>query len=206
MSFVLPRVYPITDVKISGLSHAEQVERLAAGGATVIQLREKLASPRAFYEAALEAMNTARRLHVRIIINDRVDIAMAVNADGVHLGQHDLPPDHARHLLGESRIVGFSTHSVEQAVEADRKPVDYIAIGPVFATSTQANPDAVVGLELITEVRGRTSKPLVAIGGIVLSRARSVVDAGADSVAVISDLFSTGDISERIREFSDHLG
>jgi len=205
MSFVLPKVYPITDVKISRLSHAEQVERLAAGGATLIQLREKTASPREFCDDAIEAMKIARRLNVRIIINDRVDIAMAVDADGVHVGQQDLPPDNARRLLGDSRIVGFSTHSVKQAVEADRAPVDYIAIGPVFQTYTKENPHAVVGLEAITEIRRQTSKPLVAIGGITLARAPSVLEAGADSVAVISDLLSTGDISERIREFIDRI-
>jgi thiamine-phosphate pyrophosphorylase len=201
MPFVLPKLYPITDARLSGLSHAEQVERLAAGGATLIQLREKIASPREFYEAALEAMKIARQLKIQIIINDRVDIAIAVDADGVHLGQCDLASDHARRLLGESRIVGFSTHSVKQAVEADRAPVDYIAIGPVFATSTKTNPDAVVGLEAVGEIRRQTSKPLVAIGGITLTLAPSVLEAGADSMAVISDLFSTGDISERTREF-----
>ena len=203
MPFLLPRFYPITDVRLSGLSHAEQVERLAAGGATMIQLRDKTASPREFYAAALEAMNVARSLNVRIIINDRVDIAIAVNADGVHLGQEDVPPDCARRLLGESRIVGFSTHGLKQAVEAEGLPIDYIAIGPVFQTSTKEDPDAVVGLEAIAATSRQTSKPLVAIGGITLSRAASVIEAGADSVAVISDLFSTGDISGRAREFID---
>ncbi|HTG16911.1 MAG TPA: thiamine phosphate synthase [Blastocatellia bacterium] len=205
MPFLLPSFYPITDVRLSGLSHAEQVERLAAGGATMIQLREKTASPREFYTAALEAMNVARRLNVRIIINDRVDIAVAVDADGVHLGQEDFPPDHARRLLGESRIVGFSTHGLKQAVEADGLPVDYIAIGPVFQTSTKENPHAIVGLETIAATRRQTLKPLVAIGGITLARAASVIEAGADSVAVISDLFSTNDISERTREFIDRI-
>ena len=185
------------------MSHAEQVERIAAGGATLIQLRDKTASPREFYKAALEAMKIAHRVGVQIIINDRVDIAMAVNADGVHLGQGDIPPEHARRLLGEGRIVGFSTHSVKQAVEADCAPVDYIAIGPVFLTSTKENPDAVVGLEAIAEIKRQTSKPLAAIGGITLVRALSVIEAGADSIAVISDLFSTGNISERTREFID---
>lgn len=203
MPFVPPRVYPITDERLSGLSHAEQVERLAAGGATLIQLREKAASPREFYNAALEAMKVARRVGVQIIINDRVDIAMAVDADGVHLGQGDVPPDHARRLLGENRIVGFSTHSVKQALEADRAPVDYIAIGPVFQTSTKENPEAVVGLQAIAAIKSQASKPLVAIGGITLALALSVIEAGADSVAVISDLFLTSDISERTREFID---
>src|ERR1051325_2429259 len=115
MTFTLPRLYPITDVRLTGLSHAEQVERLAEGGATLIQLRDKLAAPREFYQAALEAVRVARRLGVRII-NDRVDIAMAVEADGVHLGQDDLPPERARQLLGPSRLVGYSTHNLGQAL------------------------------------------------------------------------------------------
>ena len=205
MPFVPPRLYPITDERLSGWSHAEQVERLAAGGATLIQLREKSASPRAFYYAALEAMKVARRVGVRIIINDRVDIAIAVDADGVHLGQGDVPPDHARRLLGEDRIVGFSTHSAKQALEADCAPVDYIAIGPVFQTLTKQNPEAIVGLAAISAIKSRTSKPLVAIGGITLARVLSVIEAGADSVAVISDLLSTNDISERTREFVDRM-
>ena len=205
MSFSLPKIYPITDTLISGLSHAKQVEVLAAGGASLIQLREKRASPRVFYQAALEAMSMARRLGVQIIINDRVDIAIAVKADGVHLGQDDLPPDRARILLGASRIIGFSTHSLEQALAADLAPVDYVAIGPVLQTATKERPDPIVGLETVREIRRRISKPLVAIGGITLDRARTIVDAGADSIAVIADLFSARDIAERTRSFLDSL-
>lgn len=205
MSFSLPKIYPITDTLISGLSLADQIELLAAGGASLIQLREKRASPREFYRAAIEAMSVARRLGVQIIINDRVDIAIAVKADGVHLGQGDLPPDRARPLLGESRIIGFSTHSLEQALAAASAPVDYLAIGPVFQTSTKERPDAVVGLETVSEIRRRISQPLVAIGGITLETARAVTEAGADSVAVISDLLSAGDIAERTRDFLDSL-
>lgn len=205
MSFTLPTLYPITDTLISGLSHAEQVELLAAGGASMIQLREKRASPREFYQAALEAMSTARRLGVRIIINDRVDIAIAVNADGVHLGQDDLPPDRARLLLGESRIIGFSTHTLEQALAADLAPVDYVAIGPVFRTSTKERPDPVVGLETLSEIRRRISKPLVAIGGITFDSARATIRAGADSIAVISELLSGGDCRERTRSLLETL-
>jgi thiamine-phosphate pyrophosphorylase len=201
MPFSLPKLYPITDVSISGLSHAEQIERLAAGGASLIQLREKNASPREFYRAALEAVLFAKRLGVQLVINDRVDIAIAVKADGVHLGQDDLPPGFARMLLGEDRIIGFSTHTLDQALEADSAPVDYIAIGPVFPTSTKENPDAIVGPAKVHEVKLRISKPLVAIGGITLESARSVIDAGADSVAVISDLLAAADITERTRRF-----
>lgn len=204
-SMLLPKIYPITDTLVSGLSHAKQVELLAAGGASLIQLREKRASPREFYQGALEAMSIARRLGVQLIINDRVDIAIAVKADGVHLGQDDLPPDRARSLLGETRIIGFSTHSLEQALAADSMPVDYVAIGPIFATVSKDRPDPIVGLESVREVKRRISKPLVAIGGITLETGSSVIAAGADSVAVISDILSAGDIPERTRRFIDSL-
>lgn len=206
MSLVLPRLYPITDTLVSGLSHAKQVELLAAGGATLIQLREKRASPREFYEAALDAISVARTLGVQIVINDRVDIAIAVKADGVHLGQTDLPPDRARMLLGESGILGYSTHTLEQALAATSAPVDYIAIGPVFQTRTKQNPDEIVGLETVSLVKRDATLPLVAIGGITLDSARAVVESGADSVAVISDLLSVGDIAERTRRFFDVIG
>jgi thiamine-phosphate pyrophosphorylase len=197
----LPKLYPITDTRLSGLTHAEQVERLAAGGATFIQLREKMASPREFYEASLAAMKVARALGVRVIINDRVDIAIAVAADGVHLGQDDLPPARARALLGPRALIGYSTHNLKQALEADSTSADYIAFGPVFATSTKENPDPVVGLRSLAEIKSRVSKPIVAIGGITLERAASVIEAGADSLAVISDLYSTGDAGKRVSAF-----
>ena len=205
MSFRLPKIYPITDTLISGLTHAEQIERLAAGGASLIQLREKRASVRGFYQAALEAISIARRLGVQLIVNDRVDVAIAIKADGVHLGQDDLPPDRARSLLGETRIIGFSTHTLDQALAADSAPVDYVAIGPIFQTSTKEKPDPVVGLETIGEIRRRISKPLVAIGGITLDGARAILEAGADSVALISDLLSGGDIAERTQRFLARL-
>jgi len=205
MPLSLPKLYPITDARITGLSHAEQVERLAAGGATFIQLREKIASPRDFYQSAVEAMKVARRLGVQIIINDRVDIAIAVAADGAHLGQDDLPPERVRALLGDSRIIGYSTHNLKQALEADFAPVDYIAVGPVFQTSTKEKPDPVVGLATLGEIKRRISKPLVAIGGITLDRAQEVVRAGADSLAIISDLYRAGDIAERASEFLNLL-
>src|SRR5262245_39155283 len=137
MSFSLPKFYPITDISITKLSHLEQVKRLVKGGAKFIQLRDKYSSPRDFYEAAKAVMDFVRETEVKIIINDRVDIALAVKADGVHLGQDDLPPVHAREILGASAIIGFSTHNVSQAIEAIQFPIDYLAIGPVFATTTK---------------------------------------------------------------------
>ncbi|MCS6803903.1 MAG: thiamine phosphate synthase [Acidobacteriota bacterium] len=198
---MMPRVYAITDRVLTGLSHAEQVRQLAAGGISWIQLREKAASPRAFYQAAEEAMRVARDHGVTLLVNDRVDIALAVDADGVHLGQDDVPVQKARAVIKPGKIIGLSTHSLEQALAADALPVDYIAIGPVFATTTKPDHEPVVGLETIRRVRQRISKPLVAIGGITLETAPQVIAAGADAVAVISDLLTSGSITERARAF-----
>ena len=209
MSFDLPKLYPITDRRLSGLSHAEQVARLSDGGACVVQLREKHLSPREFYREAEEALRVARARGVRLVINDRADIALALGADGVHLGQDDVPPRAARALLGDKAIIGFSTHSVEQAARAAHLPVDYVAIGPVFATSSKENPDAAVGLEGVARAREAVGQlRLVAIGGINEENARAVLDAGADSVAVISALLAPRDPSEitlRVRRFLDRL-
>lgn len=191
MSLVLPVVYPITDTRISGLSHLEQVARLADGGARFVQLREKSISPREFYATARAVIDFARPLGIKIIINDRVDIALAAEADGVHLGQDDLPVEYARKLLGEKAIVGFSTHSVEQAAAAAKMPIDYIAIGPVFETATKKKPDPVVGLETVSAARAAVGDiPLVAIGGINHENYVSVLNSGAASVAIISDLWN----------------
>ncbi len=206
MEFHLPPLYPITDSKLSGLSHIDQVALLIEGGATLIQIRDKGSTPDALYREAVASVAIARPRGVRIIINDRADVALAADADGVHIGQDDLPAEEARALLGPSRIVGVSTHSLDQAVRASELPVDYVAIGPAFRTTTKANPDPTVGLELIGEVRRLIGKPLVAIGGITLERVRDVVQAGANSVAVISDLFTGGDLVSRTRDFLKVLG
>lgn len=187
MNLALPKIYPITDVSLAGISHGEQVGRLIAGGATFIQLREKHASPRDFFEAAKPAIEIARKNNVMIIINDRVDIARALGADGVHLGQDDLPPNAAREVLGPDAIIGFSTHSVEQAIDAAGLPIDYIAIGPIFETKTKENPDPIVGLDGLAEVKKNIGNiPLVAIGGIDLDNVLDVLAAGADSIALVS--------------------
>jgi thiamine-phosphate pyrophosphorylase len=197
-----PKLYSITDARLSGLSHAEQVRRLCAGGATFIQLREKHLSPREFYREATDALHVARSCGARLIINDRVDIALALSADGVHLGQDDLPPALARELLGEDAIIGFSTHTVEQAIKAALLPVDYIAIGPIFETKSKENPDAVVGLDGLRRVRQAVGKiTLVAIGGIKRENIPATLAAGADAVAVISLLLAGQvEIEDRTRE------
>lgn len=185
-------IYPITDVRLSGLSHAEQTRRLIEGGATLIQLREKHQPPREFYRQAQDALHIARKRGVRIVINDRVDIAQALDADGVHLGQDDLPPEEARRILGGRALIGFSTHNLEQANRGSKLPVDYLAIGPIFATSSKANAHPVVGLEGLRQVRRIVGRlPLVAIGGITHENAPQVLDAGADCLAVISAVLSS---------------
>lgn len=192
--FVLPRVYPITDVELSGLTHAEQVRLLSLGGATLIQLREKRMTALEFYQQARAAVEVAAEFGVRLIINDRADIALAVEAGGVHLGQDDMPPEAARQLMGAGAIVGYSTHSVTQAVAAAKLSIDYLAIGPIFATTTKSDTAPVIGLDGLRAVRQAIGEfPLVAIGGITAANARSVIEAGADSVAVISALLSHPD-------------
>lgn len=209
MKFELPKLYPVTDRRLSGLTHAEQVARLCEGGARLVQLREKALPAREFYAEVLEALKVARRFGARVVVNDRVDVALAAGADGVHVGQDDMPPEAARALSGGGGIVGFSTHNVGQAVAAARLPVDYIAIGPIFDTSSKENPDPVVGLEGIVRVREAIGDvPLVAIGGITAETAPSVIEAGADSVAVIGALLNTSDpaeITRRTREFLARL-
>jgi thiamine-phosphate pyrophosphorylase len=141
---------------------------------------------------------------VKLIMNDRADLCLAAAFDGLHIGQDDLSPESARRIIGPDRRLGVSTHNPEQLAEADKTSADYLAIGPVFATASKANPDRVVGLEGLRRARELTCKPLVAIGGITRANARSVIDAGADSVAVISDLLR--DPRKSAEEFLKVLG
>jgi len=204
----LPKLYPITDARLTGLSHAEQIARLSDGGATFVQLREKHLAPGEFYREAEAALKIARARGVRLIINDRADIALALRADGVHLGQDDLPPEAARRLLGDSAIIGFSTHTVEQARAAAHLPVNYIAIGPVFQTSSKENPDPVIGLDGLRRVRAEIGgMHLIAIGGIAHLNIRDTLQAGADSVAMIDSLLAGNplEIAARIAAFLDTL-
>ena len=181
----------------------EQVARLISGGIRLIQLRAKGLSSREFYESAKAAVSFAREHGTRVIINDRADIAAAVGADGVHLGQDDLAPALARKVLGSQAMIGYSTHSIEQVRAALLYPIDYVAIGPVFHTKTKVNPDPVVGLETIRTVRREIGEmPLVAIGGIDLDNINSVFEAGADSVAIVGAMLSDADkIRERANAF-----
>lgn len=195
-------IYPVTSREVSGLSHAEQVRLLGEAGCRFIQIREKSASTRAFYDAVIESLAVARQFGMKLIVNDRVDIAIAAGVDGVHLGQDDLSPVVARKLLGPDAIIGYSTHSVNQAIAAAKLPVDYIAIGPVFDTTTKQDPGPVVGLDGIRKVREQIGDlPLVAIGGISLSNIADTLSAGADSAAVISGLFGASDPAAQFAAF-----
>ncbi len=201
---LLPRIYPITDTKISGQTHSEQVRRFVDGGADFIQLRDKHSSSIEFFNSAKEAVEEAAATKTKIIINDRVDIALAVGAAGVHLGQNDLPPEYAREILGKDAIIGFSTHSVEQAIRAIAMPIDYLAIGPVFRTTTKENPENIVGIEGVSAVKASIGNfPIVAVGGIIEGNMREILSAGADSVAMISELLSDPQlITERYRQLT----
>jgi thiamine-phosphate pyrophosphorylase len=203
----LPRIYPLTDIQLTGLSHAEQVELLSFGGATLVQLREKHLPVREFYDQARKAVAVAAWRGVRLIINDRVDVALAVGAHGVHLGQDDMPPEAARDLLGPEAVIGYSTHNIEQAIAATKLSIDYLAIGPIFATTTKSDTDPVLGLEGLRAVRDAIGEfPLVAIGGITHGNARGVIEAGADSVAVISALLcDPGRVPEATRSLIQQL-
>jgi thiamine-phosphate pyrophosphorylase len=195
------RVYPITDVRLTGLPHVEQVRLLIKGGATLIQLREKQLSPREFYNQAKEALTLARQHQVQIVINDRVDIALALKADGVHLGQYDMTPEAARVLLGQQVLIGYSTHNSKQAVDALKMPVDYIAIGPIFATSSKSDSEPVLGLDGLREVcQTAGNVPVVAIGGISEENAPEVFRAGADCIAVIGAVLGNpSEIADKAR-------
>jgi len=187
---------------------------MLAGGARLIQLRDKEASARELLDQARACVKLTREAGAKLIINDRVDVALTVGADGVHLGQDDLSVEDAREILGEDKIIGVSTHSMDQFRAALETSASYIAIGPVYPTKTKENPAPVVGVELVREARRLTDRPLVAIGGITAERAPEVIAAGADSVAVISalyplpeklDLASKPDITGSVRRFIEVL-
>lgn len=193
---ILPRFYPIIDTGV--LASRVPPERLtsaicdfalelAAGGATLLQYRSKKLGAREMLSHARE-LRRVLGPEITLFMNDRADLCLAAGFDGVHVGQEDLSPEGARTVVGKARWVGVSTHTPEQLAIAEKAPVDYVALGPVFSTATKENPDPVVGLEGIHRGRGLTSKPLVAIGGITRANAREVLSAGADAVAVIGDL------------------
>lgn len=212
----IPRFYPILD-RACFVSERDPIvaitrfgEELVRAGAALIQYRDKSADVQRMLSCARELRRITQE-RARLIINDRFDICLAVQAEGVHLGQDDVSPAGARAVLdqvqtkeGERRILGFSTHNLAQVQKADAMPIDYIAVGPVFATRSKGNPDPVIGLEGVCQARASTAKPLVAIGGITRKNCREVMDAGADAVAVISDLLESP--VKAVEEFLRVLG
>jgi len=201
----LPRLYPILDAScLSDLAIlCEFAEQFAAAGCTLLQYRNKKSGARQMLEDAVQLKARLGPGGV-LIMNDRADLCLAAGFDGLHVGQDDLSPASARAIVGPHRWLGVSTHNPEQLAEADQTSADYLAIGPVFATSSKATPDPVVGLDGVRRARELTRKPLVAIGGITRANARSVLEAGADSVAVISDLLR--DPRKSAEEFLRILG
>lgn len=185
----LPRLCAITDGELGGGDHAAIVQKLLAGGARWIQVREKELGAGEVLKQAREAATIAHKAGGIVIVNDRVDVAMMAEADGVHLGRDDLPAVEARKLMGEKAIVGVSTHSVEEGIAAARLPIDYVAIGPVFATTTKKDVERVVGVEAVRRLSEAIDLPVVAIGGITEERAAEVIRAGAHAVAVIAALY-----------------
>ena len=198
---MFPPLYAIIDAVWLRTSELACAEMLAESGVELIQYRHKQISTRNLFRISQEMAARLRSRGVRFIVNDRPDVAAMVEAGGVHVGQEDLPVEQARAICGPARWVGVSTHTLEQVKEADATSADYVAVGPIFATATKEKPDAVVGTEFIARARQLTRKPLVAIGGITLSRAPEVFAAGADSIAVAKDLLTAEDPRLRAKEF-----
>jgi thiamine-phosphate pyrophosphorylase len=196
-----PTIYAILDPDLASLPLVSLAERFANAGVGLMQLRDKRSPALRIYKQATDLAAILSPRGVRFIVNDRADIAVMSGAQGVHLGQMDLTVDEARRICEAPRWVGVSTHNLEQLRQADRTSADYIAVGPIFPTSTKENPDPVVGVDFLRVARRMTRKPLVAIGGITVESAADVFRAGADSVAIIRDLVAARDPGARAREY-----
>ena len=201
MPLVLPALYPIIDTEISPHPVEILIEEFAAAGLTWVQLRDKKANSRELFKEAQRLVELASVHQMKVIVNDRSDISWLANADGAHLGQEDLPIEDARRILGWGKIIGVSAHNLKQAVQAEESSADYVAIGPVFVTSSKRNPDPVLTRDELMEIRRQVTKPLVAIGGITTENAGTLFGLGFDSVAVIRDLLCVMDISSQIQRY-----
>jgi thiamine-phosphate pyrophosphorylase len=206
---IVSRLYPIVDddfLRLHQVAAGRFAEELKAAGVALLQYRNKVGAPPAILRDAAVIWEVFAGSGCRLILNDHADLVGPAGFGGVHVGQGDLSPEDARRVVGATRWVGVSTHNDEQVRIADETSADYIAVGPVFATGTKLDAEAVIGLEGVRRARGLTKKPIVAIGGITRRNARSVVDAGADSVAVISGLFVEGESVEKVaRDFLELL-
>jgi len=205
MRLVLPRLYVILDAALLTIPETECACELADAGVRLLQYRNKTASSRELLEGARRVASVLIPRGVTFLVNDRADVAILAGASGVHIGQEDLGVEEARAVVGAERLVGLSTHNREQFQQAAASSADYIAVGPIFSTSTKSNPDPVVGTQFIHEVRPLTEKPIVAIGGITLDRAAEVVRAGANAVAVIGDILRAPDPGARAHQYVELL-
>jgi thiamine-phosphate pyrophosphorylase len=202
---VLPRLYVILDASLLKQSETEYAAKLVAAGVRLLQYRNKEANARELLEKSRAIAELVCPHGVLFFVNDRPDVAYLAGADGVHVGQHDLSAGAARTVVGKDKLVGVSTHNLEQFSAAAATSADYIAVGPVFETRTKSNPDPIVGAELVRRARAMTDTPIVAIGGITLDRASDIIAAGADSVAVISDILLAQDPAERAAKYIEIL-
>ena len=202
---VLPRLYVILDAALLTVPESECAQELVDAGVRLLQYRNKKASACELFECSKRLSSLLTPQDVTFVVNDRADVAWAAGASGVHVGQEDLEAEAARAVIGTGKLLGVSTHTLEQFERAAASSADYIAVGPVFSTSTKANPDPVVGIELIRRVRVLTDKPIVAIGGITLERAGEVIKAGADSVAVVSNILLAPNPRQRARQYVELL-
>ena len=197
-----PRVYPILDAETlaqHGMALDTAAAALLEGGAGILQVRQKGHWTRQVFESARQVACLCREAGAVLVVNDRADFAVLLEG-GLHIGQEDLAPRDARKLIGPDALLGFSSHNLEQLSAAGGEPVDYVALGPVYPTSSKHNPDPVVGVDEVRRLRPLIEKPLVAIGGITRANAAGVLNAGADSVAVISDLVPQSPTARSLRE------
>jgi thiamine-phosphate pyrophosphorylase len=201
----LPPLYVILDAALLPSDPIKFTERLLDMGVRAFQYRNKTAPALELLHASQALCLTVRQKAGLFFVNDRADISRLSGANGVHVGQEDLTVDAAREVVGSDSLIGISTHTMGQFESAAATTADYIAVGPVFPTVSKSNPDPVVGLEFIRQVRKHTRKPIVAVGGITLERVREVIDAGADSVAVISDILTAKNPSARVRQYLEIL-
>ena len=206
MRLVLPKLYVILDAGLITTQKNDCALKLADAAVRFLLYRNKSASSRQLLETSREMAGLLLPRGVMFFVNDRPDVAALAGASGVHLGQEDLGVEQARSVVGQRMLIGVSTHNVEQLKAAVTTSADYIAVGPVFSTSTKGNPDPVVGVDFIRVVRPLTDKPIVVIGGITLDRAAGLIEAGADSVAVISDILRAPDPAQRARQYVNLLG
>jgi thiamine-phosphate pyrophosphorylase len=198
----LPVFYPILDLDSArrcGFHPVQATEEILSAGAHILQFRFKGFFDRQVFSDLEKIADLCRQANALLVVNDRADLAVLIGAAAVHLGQEDLSPTDARLVVGDNLTIGYSTHNERQLRRAASQPVDYVALGPIFGTKTKANPDPVLGVDELRRLRPLTDRPLVAIGGITRANARSVIEAGADSVAVIGDLFPSDGASLRSR-------